>query len=314
MSPTLPRSRRPRAVLALLTAVGLVGTWGCDAPPEDGADDPASAAPEGGADPAGPAMRVSFDGGDYGSEEERLAHGERLSTVFGCNACHLEDYTGTNFGELIPLVEGLWATNISLTMPTFSDEQLERLLREGVHPTREIYLMPSKQTQFLGTRDMDALIAYLRTVEPAGEPTPPPPPGFEEAVTARLPDDYWRASLEDAPRAYHNAEEEVRYFAENAPPELGEGTTQGRLIAVTVCSSCHGAALDGVGEPAGDIQGALDYDEAAFRRLLREGVGLDGETVTPAWSPDHLSAPLTDGEIRAAIAYTKLLAERRAEG
>lgn len=165
---------------------------------------------------------VSFDGADYSTEAEKVAHGERLAGVLGCNTCHMADYTGADFGAMIPIVEGLWATNISLTMPDMSDAELERLLREGVHPTREIYLMPSKQSQFLSGRDMDALIAFLRTIEPSGEPTPLPPPDFEEAVTARLPEDYWRTTEDGQPRTYHNAAEEAAYFAENTVPDLGE--------------------------------------------------------------------------------------------
>lgn len=258
-------------------------------------------------------VAASFDGADYSTEADKVGHGERVARLLGCNSCHAEDYTGINFGEMIPIVEGLWATNISLTMPNMSDAELERLLREGVHPTREMYLMPSKQSQFLGGRDMDALIAYLRTIEPAGEPTPLPPPDFEEAVTSRLPDDYWRTTEEGHPRSYHNAAEEATYFAENTVPELGEEHAQGRLVVQTVCTSCHGAAMDGVGEPAGDIQGALDYDNAEFERLLRDGVGRNGEAVEINWGQDHTPAVLTDSEIAAAISYTRALATGREE-
>lgn len=257
---------------------------------------------------------ASFDGADYSADIEKVAHGERVARLLGCNSCHGEDYSGVDFGEFIPLVEGLWATNISLTIPDMRDDELERLLREGVHPTREIYLMPSKQSQFLGNRDMEALIAFLRTIEPVGEPTPIPPPGFEEAVTARLPEDYWRTTEEGQPRTYHNAAEEVAYFAENAVPHLGDDNEQGRLVVLTVCTSCHGAAMDGVGEPAGDIQGALAYDDAQFERLLREGVSLDGRPIDMNWGTEHASPALTEGEISAAIEYTRRLAEHRIEG
>lgn len=256
-------------------------------------------------------VAASFDGADYGSEAEKLAHGERVSRVLGCNSCHLADYTGADFGEMIPLVDGLWATNITRTMPGMSDAELERLLREGVHPSREIYLMPSKQSQFLGDRDMAALIAFLRTLEPSGEATPVPPPGFEAAVTARLPEDYWRTTEEGAPRSYHNAAEEVAHFAENAPPEFGEETAQGRLVALTVCTACHGAALDGVGEPAGDVAGAVEYDDDQLQRLLMEGIGLDGAPIEMNWGSGHVPAELTDGEIRAVVAYVRRLVEER---
>ena len=134
---------------------------------------------------------VAFDGADYKDQAAKTVHGKRLATLFGCNGCHGADYSGRDFGAAIPIVKGLWASNISRAMPAMSDAALERLLREGVHPDREIYVMPSKQTQFLSERDMAALIAFLRTIPPVGETTPVPPAGFEAAVTARLPDDYW---------------------------------------------------------------------------------------------------------------------------
>lgn len=254
----------------------------------------------------------SFDGADYSTEAGKVAHGERLAKVLGCNACHTDDYSGANFGAMIPIVEGLWASNISRTMPDLSDGELERLLRKGVHPTREIYLMPSKQSQFLSGRDMDALIAFLRTIAPTGEPTPLPPLGFEEAVTARLPEEYWRTTKDGQPRNYHNSAEEVAYFAENTVPDLGEEYAQGRLVVQAVCTACHGAAMNGVGEPAGDIPGALDYDDAQFERLLRDGLNRDGKPIPLNWGPDHHTpAVLTDREIAASIAYTRRLARLR---
>lgn len=124
------------------------------------------------------AAAASFDGADYKDEAAKLAHGKRLSALFSCNACHGQDYSGVNFGEMIPLVEGLWASNITLTMPKMSDAELERLLRKGVHPDREIYLMPSKQTQFMSERDMGALIAFLRTIPPRRQADAAAAPGL----------------------------------------------------------------------------------------------------------------------------------------
>jgi mono/diheme cytochrome c family protein len=137
------------------------------------------------ADPMGPTAgpqlaAATFEGGNYRSEAAKIAHGKRLATLFQCNACHGADYSGVNFGEMIPLVEGLWASNISLTIPKMSDAELERLLRKGVHPDREIYLMPSKQTQFMSEPDMTALIAFLRTIPQVGKPTPLPPRGLAD--------------------------------------------------------------------------------------------------------------------------------------
>jgi cytochrome c553 len=257
---------------------------------------------------------ISFDGGDYATAAAKVAHGERLNRVFGCAACHGETYSGQNFGAMIPVVDGLWASNISLTMPGMSDAQLEKLLRQGVHPTRdEIYIMPSKLTQFLGRRDMDALIAYLRTIKPTGAPTPPPPPGFEASVAARLPDDYWRWQLPGQKRDYHNAAEEAAYFAANQAPKLGTSAelAKGRYVAVTVCSGCHGAALDGKGEDAGGIESALLYDDAEFDRLLTNSISRDGRTLKMSWGFGHEAMAITQSEKSAVTAYTRALAEQQ---
>lgn len=280
----------------------LLTASGCSAP--DGK------APK--AEPTAAAAAVTFDGADYRDQAAKVAHGKRLATtLFGCNACHGADYAGRDFGAIIPIVKGLWASNISRAIPAMSDAALERLLREGVHPDREIYVMPSKQTQFLSAPDMAALIAYLRTIPPVGQATPLPPPGFEAAVTARLPDDYWLTTQERERRPYHNAAEEVAYFAAHRPPDLGPQSARGRMIASTLCSSCHGAALDGLGEPAGDIQGALAYDDAAFDRLLIESIDRTGKRVAVEWGFGHEAQPLTAAERRDVIAYMRALARSR---
>lgn len=285
----------PIGVLSLAIA-------GCGAP---GGDASMSEAP------TVPPAAVAFDGADYTDQASKTSHGSRLATLFACDGCHGADYSGRNFGAAIPIVEGLWASNISRSMPGMSDAALERLLRTGVHPDREIYVMPSKQTQFLSARDMAARIAFLRTIPPVGKPTPLPPEGFEAAVTARLPDDYWLTVQEREKRPYHNAAEEAAYFAAHQPPDLGAPLARGRMIASSVCSACHGAALDGVGEPAGDIQDALAYDDVALHRLLTESIDRTGKRVAVEWGVGHEAQPLTEAERRDVIAYVRALARAR---
>jgi mono/diheme cytochrome c family protein len=285
----------------LVTGMLLVAGAGCTASDEGTRKAEESLAP----------TAVAFDGADYQNDSAKIAHGQRIASFFACSACHGPDYSGNDFGAVVPIVKGLWASNISRAMPTMSDAVLERLLREGVHPDREIYIMPSKQTQFLSAPDMAALIAFLRTIPPVGEPTPLPPAGFEAAVTARLPDDYWRTLKEGEKRGYHNAAEEVAYFAANQPPDLGPRLARGRMIASSICSACHGAALDGVGEPSGDIQGALAYDDAAFDRLLIESIDRSGKKVTMEFGFGHEAIQLTADERRDVIAYVRALAESR---
>lgn len=280
---------RSAALLSVL-ALGACG--------EEAVERPAAAAP-------------SFAGADYATDAEKVAHGRRVADLMGCNSCHRADYSGANFGEMIPLIEGLWATNISRTLPGFSDEQLETLLREGVHPEREIYLMPARTSQFLSEADMDALIAYLRTVPPTGNATPPPPPGFEDAVAQRLPDDYWR--VKEYGRAFYpNAQEEAAFYAKYRAPSLGEETERGRYIAAATCTGCHGPGLDGYGEANGPIDAAADYSDAELERLLVDSVTRDGRSVAAAWGSPHEGGKLTQDERDAVKAYVRALAISRA--
>lgn len=255
-------------------------------------------------------IAIAFDGADFDSHEEKVMHGERLAELFSCNSCHRPDYSGANFGEMIPLVEGLWATNISLTMPEMTDDELETVLREGKLPERDMYLMPSKQTHFLATKDMEALIAFLRSVEPVGDPTPEPPEGFADAVAERLPPDYWREQ-EYGRRFYPTAADEVNYYIKNRVPDLGSSLERGRYIATTVCSVCHGAALDGKGENSGDVQAILNYDAEAFDALLAEDITVDGPMPTNEWGGTHAAYPLTPSERGDTYQYVRALAESR---
>ena len=250
-----------------------------------GCTQPASETAGAGLEPFG------FEGVAYASAAEQVAHGQRLADVLLCTACHVADLSGMDFGEVIPQLKGLYATNISVTMPGMTDEQLERLLREGVHPSREaLYVMPSKSYTHLTDRDMAALIAFLRTVPATGEPTPLP------RLTGEIADRMARGE-------YHSAADEVEHYAANPPPDLGDGHRLGRYVAMATCTGCHGARMDGVGEFGGGMAPAARYDEVELGRFLSEGVTPDGRQV-----PMHGPMRFTGTEIDALVAYTKELA------
>ena len=79
----------------------------------------------------------------------------------------------------------------------------------------------------------------------------------------------------------------------------------------SLCSTCHGAALDGLGEPAGDIHGALAYDDAAFDRLLTESIDRAGKRVAVEWGFGHEAQPLSAAERRDVITYVRALERSR---
>lgn len=242
---------------------------------------------------------LSYDGADYASEEAKLAHGERLSKVLLCTGCHMEDLTGINFGEFDPTMDGIYASNITRVIPEMSDEQLRMLLVKGVHPTRDrLWIMPSKIYQHLSDADLDALIAYLRTVEPKGEPTP-------------LPQLSAQAQAALAEGKLHDVAQEVAHHAKAKPVDLGQPHALGRHITMTVCAECHGAELEGTEDFAPNLDIAGMYDEAALTRLLTTGEGLEGRELElmPLIAGPNLSH-MTDTERAAVIGYVKARAAK----
>ena len=243
---------------------------------------------------------LTYDGADFGDDREAmLAHGDRLTTVLGCRGCHTPSMEGQYFPPGDPVE--FYAPNITLTLGKLDDAQLETLLRTGVHPDREIWYMPAEGFQHLSDADMAALIAFLRTVEPSGDPQPYVP--MPEATVAQY-----------AEAGFHNANTMYKKAKGVAPPDLGGGDMAlGRYIARTTCAECHQPDMEGFEgfTPAlADVGGM--YDDAAFIKLLTTGEGLEGRTLglMAAVGQGHFGA-LTDHERQAVIDYVQGLSEAK---
>ncbi|MEO5808655.1 MAG: c-type cytochrome [Sphingomicrobium sp.] len=249
------------------------------------------------------AAAVTFDGAT-GAGAAVLAHGERLSHVLGCRGCHTPTLEGQWFNDDAPDMGKLYASNLTRVLPTYSDGQLEALLRTGVHPTRhDLWVMPSEVFQRLSEADMKALIAHLRTVKPSGAPTPPP------AMSAKARAEVASGKLK--PVAAYVAE-----YRTKVPVDLGERYALGRYIAAATCAECHGGDLTGVpnfsagvSTPDLDIAGA--YSDAELERLLTTGEGKTKKDLglMTLVGKGHFSY-LTPHERSAVIGYVKARAER----
>ncbi|MCM8557287.1 c-type cytochrome [Sphingomicrobium sediminis] len=243
---------------------------------------------------------VTFQGADYGDDEAaKVAHGERVSKVLLCTACHTPTLTGTHMGNFDPTLDGIWASNVTRAVPDLTDEQLETLLREGVHPTRdEIYMMPSKVYQKVSDADMAALIAYLRTLEPTGEPTPLTKlnPGLAEARAAGQ---------------YPTSAEEVPLYAGNHPPDPGEEYALGRYVATVNCADCHGPQLDGEDGFAPDLSQMVGtYSDAELVQMLTTGEAPGGRDIgLMSFIGANVTSHLTDEERADLVAYLRKLSE-----
>lgn len=233
--------------LAVLAFAGLAA---CGSEPEQ---EPAAAAAE-----VTPAA-VTFDGAGAQNRASMLTHGERLSWVLGCRGCHGPDLEGRSLDDDPQGYGVLWASNLTHSVPAMSDAGLDALLRKGVHPFRpEMWIMPSENFQHLSDPDLAALIAHLRTLRPAGEPSPQPVLGP-------------KARAEIQAGAIKAAAELVSDPGYALPRDLGPASARGRYIASLTCAECHGGQLQG-GRDAPDLTIAGAYSREEFERLLTRGV------------------------------------------
>lgn len=247
---------------------------------------------------------LTFDGAGASEPASQVAHGKRLSHILGCTGCHRANLEGTLFNKDAPEMGKIYASNLTQAIPAMSDQQLEKLLREGVHPTRgDMWIMPSEVFQHLSAADMAALIAHLRTVKPSGDPTPPPElsaKGRAEVASGKMrPTAKW-----------------VAQYRTELPADLGDQHRWGQHLASITCAECHGGNLEGIADfgpgistPNLDIAGV--YNHAELTRLLTTGEGKTRKDLglMTLVGKEHFSY-LTPRERSAIIAYLKARAER----
>lgn len=233
--------------------VSLLVLTGCDAAEERSA----TAQPE----------AISYDGvarvADGG--EALIERGIRLARVLGCRGCHKRTLQGAQFAK--DMVPDFYASNLTRAVPGMTDAELEEVIRGGVHPDRgDLWLMPSQYYRHLSDVDLAAIIAYLRSVEPAGDPTPPPD----------IPDDLQHFARQEGIGPATVAIEASR---EQMPIDLGGGHAQGRYIAITACAECHGSDLGGTEGWAPDLAIAGSYDRDGLAQMLTTGEALGGRDI-----------------------------------
>lgn len=215
---------------------------------------------------------LSFDGSDDAGRVSSIAQGERLSHVLGCVGCHGAGLVGNFQTKYEPQYGPLYASNLTVAVPKYSDEQLDGIIRHGIHPRRPVmWQMPSEIFQNLSDPDFDALIAYLRTLKPTGSELPAP-----------------RLSRQDrrdiAAGLYQPAGQRVAAYRTKQPADLGPQYALGRYISTVSCEECHGSDLHGDddrGDKAPDLNVVGAYSRAAFDRLVTTGVPTPARKLNP---------------------------------
>ena len=247
---------------------------------------------------------ITFDGALAASVPAKLAHGKRLTYVLGCRGCHGKDLQGTFFTEDEPQYGPLYASNLTVEVPEYSNAQLDGIIRHGVHPERKtVWGMPSEMFQHLSDPDYAALAAYLRTLKPAGKKLPPP--------------QFSKLDKEEIKSGeYEPAAKLVPGRAAVLPADLGPNYTLGRYITEVTCAECHGPELKGAKQPQPGkppnlvVVGA--YSRAEFETLITKGIPVGGRKLRAMMSgvAQGRFTHLTSHERDALYAYLKARAER----
>jgi mono/diheme cytochrome c family protein len=192
----------------------------------------------------------------------------------------------------------MYAPNITLILPSYSDAQLERLIRQGEPKDgREFWYMSVESFQFLSDRDLAALIAYLRTIKPAGQALP----------SFKLN----RAEQKDVDAGnFGNAKAQIAKYREHPPIDLGPQYAWARYMVETTCTACHNNALQGWPNftPNLDIAGTYSKDE--LTRLLTTGESKTGKDVGMSHIARREFSHLTPREREAIVDYILARANR----
>ncbi|MCL6684372.1 cytochrome c [Sphingomonas alba] len=237
-----------------------------------------------------------------GATPEMVADASRRLHVFGCISCHGDGMRGSLFID-DPHLAKLYAPNVSEIAGKATDQQLAAAIRQGIGVDgRALAIMPSAQFSRLTDGEVAALIAAVRKLPSGGAPTP-----------ARTIGAMGRLGV--ATGKFRTQPQLMADYVQQWPADLGPNYAKGRHLAATVCSECHGPALDGAEVKPGlkspdlDIVGA--YDLAAFTKLLRTGIPASGKKLTLMDEVARANfSHMTDEEIAELHAYLVGRAQR----
>jgi mono/diheme cytochrome c family protein len=220
-----------------------------------------------------------------------LAEGARLARIAGCRDCH-----GPNGGGRVLVKDAMLGTiaapALARATAAYSDAELVRAIRHGVRKDGSaLYVMPTDAHGFLADEDVARIVAWIRSLGPRPDDslavTRPGPLARALILAGKIPSSVHPATV-------------------STP---GRPADRGRYFVNVICSACHALqepkpAHDGKGMAPALAPVAAAYDPAAFRKLLRTGVGTSGRDLglMKMISVQALQA-LSDDEIAQIQAY-----------
>lgn len=252
-----------------------------------------------------PAETIQFH-----SNQQVIAEGEHLALIRGCTDCHGADLGGKAMIDE-PMLGLIYATNLTSGPggigEQYTDQALARAIRNGIAADGTgLLVMPSKEYFIFSDQDVNALVAYIRSL-----------PAVDRESLETKPSLFARA-LFLAGQLPPLAAEVIDHYAERpeAPPAAADAA-YGEYLAVT-CTGCHGEDFAGAQMPGAPPDtpptsnltpgGSLAaWDEAGFIQAMRTGVTPEGRTMDPALMPWPAMAVMSDLELQALWAFLQSL-------
>jgi mono/diheme cytochrome c family protein len=230
---------------------------------------------------------------------ERIARGHEVVESF-CSGCHVPPNGGALTGgrdiaKDIPLPIGsLVAPNLTPAGPVaqWSDGQLFRAIRNGVDADgRWLMIMSYTNAGKLSDEDIRSVIAYIRSLDPAGAPTQVPADQLNPLGAAML-----GAGL--LPRGNPVVEGTVLSPVKSATIAWGQ-----YLLSYQDCNACHGADLHGGVQgqlaPIGpDLMLVSAWSLQDFITTMRTGIDPDKHQISDMM-PWRTIAKMDDQDLEA---------------
>ena len=240
---------------------------------------------------------------DVPDDSASIAEGERLARLRGCNGgCHGDTVNGGVFFDL-PDGTRVVVPDLGRTAQDFSVQELEQAIRHGIRPdgTSVMFAMPSSMFYHLSDEDLGAIIAFLKSQDAADVLLP----ATMLAPLGRLMFFYYGQLIGSVLSA-----EVIDHSAPRIRPAKSDPVANGRYLAMTICTECHGEDLrGGFDEFAPTLAIVAAYSIGDFRKLMRTGEPVGGrELDLMASVAQSRFAHFTDSEINNLHAFLQTLA------
>jgi mono/diheme cytochrome c family protein len=234
------------------------------------------------------------------NNETAIARGEHLVSA-ACASCHGDDLSGAPM-IADPAIGMVYAANISGLGERRSDEELVLAIRHGIGPGgRQLAVMPAESFIHFSEEDLNAVVAYLKTVPRTGKDTPDPKlaPMGQIMLAAGMFGQIFPAEYIDHEQPFHEM------------PEISANLEYGEYLS-RFCAGCHGEDLSGKAnaEPGAPIApnltpggGLANWTETDFIQTMRTGVNPYGYHLDPEYMPWNSFGKFYDEELQAIWMY-----------